>query len=74
MNTQIIGINPTQLPVVKLGKKNYYVDARLHELRNVEDFMDKITWDMVNSWDDFEYDKMCKKGWAVYLTVTLMPN
>lgn len=30
------------LPTVKIGKKEYYVDGRLKELRNVNDFSDKI--------------------------------
>ena len=32
--------SPRQLPKVKIGKKIYFVDARLNELRNIKDFSD----------------------------------
>jgi hypothetical protein len=60
-----------QLATVKIGKKTYFVDKRLHEIRNVEDFNDKITWGEVNSWDDEMYDGMVEKGWSVELTIAL---
>ena len=31
------------LPIVTVGKKKYYVDGRLQELRNVNDFSDTLT-------------------------------
>ena len=68
-NEQVKGC---MLPVVQIGDKKYFVDGRCRELRNVDDFMDKITWDEVNSWDDEEYAAMEKKGWTIELTECLM--
>ena len=42
------------LPQVKFNKKNYFIDGRMKELRNVNDFMDKIKV-------DYEYDYLPKR-------------
>jgi hypothetical protein len=41
--------NPNQfdagmLPTIKVNKKNYYVDGRLQQLRNIKDFSDAINF------------------------------
>lgn len=32
-----------ELPKIKIGNKEYFVDGRLNELRNIEDFFDRIS-------------------------------
>jgi len=39
------------LPVVSIGKKKFYVDGRLQELRNTNNFMDKIDYFEDELWD-----------------------
>ena len=41
--------NPNQfvagmLPIIKVKNKNYYVDGRLQQLRNIKDFSDTINF------------------------------
>lgn len=35
---------PQQLPIMRIGRKRYYVDERLRQLRNVEDPHDFISF------------------------------
>lgn len=41
--------NPNQfeaglLPIINVNNKNYYVDGRLQQLRNIKDFLDTINF------------------------------
>lgn len=60
----VAGILPTvQIKNPDTGSVNsYFVDGRLQELRNVNDFMDKIT-----SFDDKEWDLIPDKVRSVIL-------
>lgn len=53
----------TQLPIRRIGLKNYYVDARLAELRNTEDPFDRVSLQMLKDDDDTLYNKLKRAGW-----------
>lgn len=57
--------NPNQfeagvLPIIKVNKKNYYVDGRLEQLRSVNDFSDTI-----NCVDDEIYNSLTETDKAI---------
>lgn len=39
------------LPIVTINDRKYYVDGRLEQLRNVNDFMDRITYFNDEVWE-----------------------
>ena len=42
---------PGMLPIVEIGDTKYFKDSRLREYRNVDDFMDVITFDELEFWE-----------------------
>lgn len=44
----------TELPKIKIGKKTYYIDQRLGEIRNVDDFSDaeSVSYELIEYWLD----------------------
>lgn len=42
------------LPVIKIGRKHYYVDKRLNELRNVKDPNDKESIELAYAYEPEE--------------------
>ena len=45
-----------RLPVMKYKGKYWYVDERLQEIRNINDFMDSVKYDQIDKAKIEEYD------------------
>lgn len=51
---------PRELPKIQMGGDEYYVDGRLHEIRNIEDPSDKVSFDQIDTMNAFA--SSLKKG------------
>lgn len=50
-----------KLPIIKIGKKQYYVDGRLEQVRNINDPMDWLTFGNIQN----NYGKMSDEDIAI---------